>query len=168
MFQVRKTTQHDIPHLIPLFELGRQIQIQSGNLNQWKPGYPSEAQLLSDIAESFSYVVEYQGDIVASFYLSDIPDPTYAYIEDGAWLDATDHYVTIHRIVASNQLKGIGRFCIEWVQARYDNIRIDTHEDNVIMHHLMAKLGFQHCGTIYLADGDPRWAYQWVQSLPTL
>ena len=38
-------------------------------------------------------------------------------------------------------------------------IRIDTHADNVIMHHLLRKYGFAMCGVIRLADGAPRTAY---------
>ena len=40
------------------------------------------------------------------------------------------------------------------------NIRIDTHEDNRIMQHLLDKYGFAKCGCIYVEDGTPRIAYQ--------
>jgi hypothetical protein len=40
------------------------------------------------------------------------------------------------------------------------NIRIDTHRDNHIMQHNIAKHGFAYCGIIYLANGDERLAYQ--------
>ena len=42
------------------------------------------------------------------------------------------------------------------------NVRVDTHEDNKPMQHLIAKAGFAYCGVIHLADGDPRLAYQLV------
>ena len=45
------------------------------------------------------------------------------------------------------------------------NIRVDTHSDNHIMQHLLARHGFTLCGTIYLASGSPRLAYQ--RLLPT-
>lgn len=38
-------------------------------------------------------------------------------------------------------------------------IRIDTHSDNVIMHHLLAKHGFTCCGIIRLSSGAPRAAF---------
>ena len=41
-----------------------------------------------------------------------------------------------------------------------DNVRIDTHADNAIMQHNILKHGFRFCGTILLANGDPRLAYQ--------
>jgi RimJ/RimL family protein N-acetyltransferase len=43
-----------------------------------------------------------------------------------------------------------------------DNIRIDTHRDNQIMQHCLAKAGFSYCGIIHLLNGDERLAYQKV------
>ncbi len=40
------------------------------------------------------------------------------------------------------------------------NIRIDTHKDNLIMQHNIAKHDFTYCGIIYLPSGDERLAYQ--------
>ena len=42
------------------------------------------------------------------------------------------------------------------------NLRIDTHNDNLTMQHIVAKAGFSYCGIIRLEDGDPRLAYQLV------
>ena len=51
-------------------------------------------------------------------------------------------------------------FPLKEVVVEHRSIRIDTHKDNVIMHHILRKYGFQHCGVIFLANGDPREAYQ--------
>ena len=45
--------------------------------------------------------------------------------------------------------KVIGAFCINWAIAQCGHLRIDTHGDNKVMQHLLTKLGFRHCGTIY-------------------
>lgn len=38
---------------------------------------------------------------------------------------------------------------------------MDTHGDNVVMQRLLTKLGFIHCGTIYVEEDDyPRLAYE--------
>lgn len=38
---------------------------------------------------------------------------------------------------------------------------MDTHGDNVVMQHLLKKLVFIHCGTIYVReDNDPRLAFE--------
>ena len=40
-------------------------------------------------------------------------------------------------------------------------MRIDTHGDNIVMQAMLEKLGFVHCGTIYVReDKDPRLAYE--------
>ena len=47
---------------------------------------------------------------------------------------------------------------------REPNIRIDTHRDNIIMQHNLAKHGFTYCGIIFLANGDERLAFQKINS----
>lgn len=41
-----------------------------------------------------------------------------------------------------------------------DNIRVDTHKDNLVMQHILKKRGFRRCGIIYVKDGTERIAYQ--------
>ena len=40
------------------------------------------------------------------------------------------------------------------------NIKIDTHEDNLIMQKLLEKNSFKYCGVIYLLDGSKRIAFE--------
>ncbi len=41
------------------------------------------------------------------------------------------------------------------------HLRIDTHNDNIVMQNLLPKPGFVHCGTIYVEEDDaPRLAYE--------
>ena len=87
------------------------------------------------------------------------PDPTYSYIEDGAWLNDNPYHV-IHRIAVAKPGKGYARQMLDWAFERAGTVRIDTHRDNVIMHHILRKYGFEYCGVIYLANGDARDAYQ--------
>ena len=44
------------------------------------------------------------------------------------------------------------------------HLRIDTHENNVVMRHLIARHGFP-CGTIYVEDGHPAWLSTGCQKL---
>ena len=93
-------------------------------------------------------------------------DPTY-YRIDGAWKNEAP-YGVIHRIASDGTEKGIFEavmeFCKEKMAERgIRNLRIDTHEDNKTMQHLIEKYGFQRCGIIYLENGSPRIAYQWVK-----
>ena len=93
------------------------------------------------------------------------PEPTYARIYGGAWLDDSLPYHVIHRIASLPSVHGVFAAMLDFCSAAEPNLRIDTHSDNHIMQHLLARHGFTLCGTIYLASGSPRLAYQ--RLLPT-
>ena len=88
------------------------------------------------------------------------PEPTYARIDGGAWLDDRLPYHVIHRIASYPEVHGVFDTMLRWADKREGNLRIDTHRDNRIMQHLLEKHGFRYCGIIYLASGDERLAYQ--------
>lgn len=52
---------------------------------------------------------------------------------------------------------------MEFALQRYDNIRIDTHRDNLVMQRAVRKEGFRYCGIIYCWSGDDRLAYQYTK-----
>ena len=57
--------------------------------------------------------------------------------------------------------RGVGAYCLSWAYGQCGHLRIDTHGDNTVMQGLLGKLGFVHCGTIYVyEDNDPRLAYE--------
>ena len=160
--KIRKTTEKDIPTVMQIFAKAREIMRKSGNFKQWPIGYPSEKAVIADINNNNSYVVENENNtIVATFAFIIGPDPTYSVIEDGKWLNDKP-YGTIHRIASNGECKGIMSKVLNYCSKFVSNIRIDTHEDNSIMRHLLVKNGFKHCGTIYLLDGNPRLAFQKV------
>lgn len=160
---IRKTTEKDIPIVMQIFDKAKEIMRKSGNFKQWPIGYPSEKAVIDDIKNNNSYVVENNNTIVATFAFIIGLDPTYSYIEGGQWLN-DETYGTIHRIASNGECKGIMTEVLNYCSNFVSNIRIDTHEDNSIMRHLMAKNGFKQCGTIYLLDGNPRLAFQKVVS----
>ena len=91
------------------------------------------------------------------------PDPTYAVVYDGAWLNE-NNYSVIHRIAVAKPGKGVAKFFLDWAFRQSGTVRIDTHRDNVIMHHILKNYGFVFCGIIHLANGDPRDAYQMIKA----
>ena len=88
------------------------------------------------------------------------PDPTYAKIEDGQWLNDTLPYGTIHRLASAGKRPGVASDIINWCLEHCESLRADTHADNKIMQHILEKNGFTKCGIIHVADGTPRIAYQ--------
>ena len=159
---IRPTTYTDIEALMAIFAHARAQMAADGNPTQWGDSYPSREQLESDIQRGVSYVVEKDGKPCATFVFIIGNDPTYAYIEDGQWLDDALPYGTIHRIASNGQLRGIFYIVLNWCSARCSNIRIDTHSDNKRMLHLIEQAQFTRCGIIYTRDNSPRIAYQRV------
>ena len=157
---IRPSTYADIDALLAIFAHARQQMVVDGNPSQWGDNYPSCEQLEEDIRRGVSYVVEYLGEVIATFVFIIGNDPTYNIIEEGAWIDDTLPYGTIHRIASNSKTKGVFGVVLHWCTARCNNIRIDTHEDNARMLHLIEKHHFSHCGIIYTRDHSPRVAYQ--------
>lgn len=160
--EIRLATKADIPAMKEIFEAGRELQVQMGNANQWEKGYPSKELILEDIQKKAAHVCESEGEIVGVFSLFNEPIPVYHTIE-GSWLNL-DSYATIQRIASNGKVKGTGRYCIEWIQAHHDNIRITTHENNIPMKKILGKLGFAYCGIIYWENGTLRNAYQYLKN----
>ncbi|MBQ7181589.1 MAG: GNAT family N-acetyltransferase [Bacteroidaceae bacterium] len=159
---IRLSTKADILALLHLAEEAKQTMRRSGNMKQWGEGYPSAETFMADIERDVSYLVvdDESQRAVATFALIPGPDPTYAQIYDGQWIDDEAPYYVIHRIAALTTERGIMQTVLNYAFSKTDNIRIDTHRDNVIMRHLMQKHGFSYCGIIYLANGDERLAFQ--------
>ena len=134
--------------------------IREGNSAQWPVGYPSVEQIRRDIASGHSYVCEEEGQegLVGTFYFAEEEEPTYEHIE-GKWLDEAP-YGVIHRLASDGRVKGLAGKVLAWASARCANLRIDTHQANRTMLRLLERNGFTLCGTIYVADGSPRLAFQ--------
>lgn len=156
---IRRATYDDVPVLMDVFRKARGIMRSSGNMNQWNDGYPSEEIVRRDIDNGHCVVLCEDGEVVATMAFIPGPDPTYAEIYDGGWLSDAPYHV-IHRIAVAEPGHNAAKALLDWGFGQAGSIRIDTHKDNVIMHHVLSKYGFTHCGVILLANGDPREAYQ--------
>lgn len=163
-FIIRNSRPEDLERMQQIFAQAREKMVACGNPNQWTGGYPTDEMLLQDMANGTGYVLEQEGEIVGSFMLAPGIEPTYINIYEGEWLQPEMPYLTIHRMASAHGIKGVLPAVCQWVFERTDNIRIDTHRQNAIMHHLLRKEGFIYCGIIYLEDGDERLAYQKLRS----
>ena len=163
ILSLRTARETDLPAILLVLEAGRGIMLASGNPNQWPAGYPTEEMICADICQGYGIVMESTGQIVAYFACIPSPDPTYAVIEGGAWLDDEKPYYVVHRIASYPRVHGVFKAMMEYLDGITDNIRIDTHRDNHIMQHNLAKYGFRYCGIIHIASGAERLAYQRLQ-----
>jgi len=158
--RIRPATRADIPAILELMAAARGIMRASGNQHQWGDNYPQAEHIAADIDRDGGFLLEDDGVPGAYFAFLPSPEPTYAKIYDGAWLDDSRPYHVIHRIASRPEVHGVFRSIMDWAFARDPNIRIDTHRDNAIMQHNILKHGFRYCGVILLANGDERLAYQ--------
>ena len=158
--EIRKATPADLPALREVFAAAKAIMRADGNPTQWAGAYPDDAVVLRDIAGGWGHVLLDGGRPAGYFALIPSPEPTYSYIEGGAWLDDTLPYYVIHRIASLPDVHGVFAATIRYAAGICRNIRIDTHRNNRIMQHNLARHCFSYCGIIYLADGDERLAYQ--------
>ena len=180
---IRPAKEEDLPAILDILDAARGIMRASENPLQWADGYPSAAAIRSDMAKGGGMLVtasvgEQVGGCgkqaggggkqagggrerpVGYFAFLPSPEPTYARIDGGTWLDDRLPYHVIHRIASYPEVHGVFDTMLRWAGEREGNLRIDTHRDNRIMQHLLGKHGFQFCGIIYLASGDERLAYQ--------
>lgn len=164
--KIRHTTENDLQKIMQIYDYARKFMAAHGNPKQWgATGWPYEEVIREDIRTGHSYVCEENGEVVGTFYYiygEDI-DPTYRRIQDGDWLSETA-YGVVHRMAGDGSAKGIGEFCLNWAYEQCGHLRVDTHADNIVMHNLLLKLGFEKCGIIHvIEDDEPRFAYERVE-----
>lgn len=157
MYQIRRAFDGDVSVILKIYAQAREFMARTGNPNQWGKSNPPQEQLIQDIAQGNLHVVADDAGIHGVFAYIPGEDPTYGYIE-GAW-DNDGPYAAIHR-VASDGSGGIFSSILSYCRERCAHLRIDTHADNKVMQHVLEKHGFSRRGIIYLANGDPRIAYE--------
>ena len=157
---IRGAQQADWQDITDIYTIARSFMRQAGNPTQWGNNDPDPAVIRRDMADGNFFVLEREGRVQAVFSLVPGPDPTYGEI-DGAWLRDTPYWA-IHRVASRGEAHGLTGELFHWCMDRCGHLRIDTHENNAVMRHLIARHGFLPCGTIYVEDGTPRLAFDWL------
>lgn len=106
-----------------------------------------------------------RGQIVAYEAVIDGQEDAYDKIYDGRWQHNHHRYVTFHRVAVLSDRTGQGiaqTFLQRLIEGQHGpDFRIDTHEHNQVMRHIIEKLGFVYCGKVPI-DGE-RLAYQKIK-----
>ncbi len=160
--KLRLTTTNDLTAVKTIINQAK-VYFKEQGINQWQDGYPDELTIINDISRHEAYVLEDNGEIVATAMISKELEPSYNYIE-GKWLQ-DNAYIVVHRIAIRNDQKGKGlaKIIIDEGLKLYPkkpSIRMDTHDDNLSMQRFLIKYGFEYCGTIYLENKETRRAYE--------
>jgi RimJ/RimL family protein N-acetyltransferase len=142
-----------------IYASARAFMREAGNATQWSSGYPTREIVERDVESEHGFVVEENGEIIGAFFFKIGIDSTYIKIYDGKWINE-EQYGTIHRIAVKYRGRGVVDFVYNYCFGIINNLKIDTHKDNLPMQKSLAKNGFKYCGVIYLESGDERIAYQ--------
>ena len=161
--ELQQAQPEDFDRAMEILRSGRDFQRQQGFV-QWQDHFPDPKVIRQDIESGLGYVVKAEDQIAAYFYLGFDGDPAYPEIA-GKW-NCDEPYGVIHRIALGSEFRGMGLssavFQLAEDHCRQRGVcvlRIDTHEDNRRMQHILLKNGFVYCG-IVLQAGSERLAYE--------
>ena len=169
MVKYRQATLSDIEQVMEAVEDSRELLRLQGN-GQWQNGYPDRNDYLKDIHNGRLFVVTDKDDdeiivgVCALTYREDDYDRPF----EGKWL--TDYpYMIMHRVALKANYRGQGygkklfeAFIAQGEKEGFRSLRIDTHEGNDIMRHLIESFGFVCCGKAILTPDKERLVYEKV------
>lgn len=184
---IRLAEPKDLPIILEIYRKARAYMADNGNASQWGDTYPPVSVVQADITEKQLYVItadscrsdqlsqtfltkdnhspagceDTEAPIHAVFAFLPGKEPDYDRICEGCWLSDSD-YRAVHRVASDGILRGVVRQCMDYCKSQCSHLRIDTHQDNLVMQHQLEKNSFQRRGIIHLADGSPRIAYEWI------
>lgn len=162
----RKANLADLKQIMEAVEDSRFL-LKTQGTGQWQDGYPHENDFIDDINNGHLYVIYDQkpthvvGVFAITYYEED-----YHHLYEGKWL--SDYpYMVMHRVAIKRQYRGQGfgkqiflSFIEQGKKEGYLSLRIDTHEGNAPMRHLIELFGFRYCGKTLLANNKDRMVFE--------
>ncbi len=163
-YEYRLAKKSDIDQVMEVIEDGRETLRLQGN-GQWQDGYPNTDDLINDINNNSLYVI-YNSERIVGVLALIVGDPEYPYLETGEWL-SNQEFLVMHRCAIKKQYQhiGLGHFLFQVFEEvgqtmSLHSLRIDTHEFNYPMRHLLESSKFTYCGTIILKPNKHRVVYE--------
>ncbi|MBN3859076.1 N-acetyltransferase [Neisseriaceae bacterium PsAf] len=156
--RIRQTTPEDMPTVLDIYAYAREQMKSNGNPTQWGNNRPSVRVIQQDIKQKVGYAIEENNQIHAVFSFILGEDSTYQNIEAGSWLN-DEPYGTLHRVASDGSKRGVLKEILNFCESKINNIRVDTHENNIVVQKILKQCGYIYCGVIYVDDGTPRLAY---------
>ncbi len=158
MNELKLAVKEDIDSYMAILNSGREFQREQGFV-QWPDGYPDRGTIEDDVKTGNGYALMVDGKPAAYMYIGFDGDPSYPEIK-GKW-HYDEPYAVIHRIAIGGEFRGKGladvafHLAEEFCRSKgYNNLRIDTDEQNKRMQHVLEKNGFSYCGTVIQGGGD--------------
>lgn len=162
MVNIIKASLDRLSEIMEVYQIAREYMKKTNNPNQWGDTHPPLELIKDYIFNGNLYIgINENNEILFSFAFIIGEDPTYKYIESGKWIDNSP-YGTIHSLASAQKINNVFSYVLAFCLTKTDHIRIDTHEDNKVFQHILAKFNFKKCGVIFLKNGSPRFAYELV------
>ncbi len=160
-YQVRKGEFKDLLGIIEVIKDAKELFRSSGS-TQWQDtdGYPSAKTFIKDLEENEVLVCTDGDKIIGVLVVSFQEEECYKGIVQGQWLN-DNHYAVIHRLAVKKEYyrQGVAKKLLD--QAEYVvlkkgilDIKVDTHEQNSSMQHLLESYDYTYVGVIYLLRPD--------------
>lgn len=168
MTNYRKATLSDLDQVMEAVEDSREVLRLQGN-GQWQDGYPNKNDFINDINNGRLFVTysDNPNEIVGVCAIT-YREEDYHHLYEGKWL--TDlPYVVMHRVAIKKKYKGkgLGKKLFEVFidvakKEGFRSLRIDTHEGNLLMRHIITSFGFIYCGKAILTPDKDRMVFEKV------
>lgn len=163
----RKATLDDLDEVMIAVEDSREVLRLQGN-GQWQDGYPNRDDFINDIRNGRLFVVLGDNEEVAGVCALTYYEEDYHHLYEGSW--KTDlPYMVMHRVAVKKKYEhqGYGKklflaFIDVAKKEGYHSLRIDTHEGNPVMRHLISIFGFEYCGKAILTPNKDRLVFEKV------
>lgn len=162
---IRRAGEKDLDAVAAIYDAARAFMSANGNPTQWSGSYPVRADAEMDLEEGALWVLDEGSGPAAVMSVLSRADRTYAHIEGEPWLN-DEPYWAMHRLAVAEPGRGRGAIMLAWLCERHDNVRADTHADNIPMQRALERAGFVRRGIITCDDGTPRIAYHFVRQDP--
>lgn len=156
----------DVPHIMKVIEQAREA-LRAEGVAQWQDGFPLARDIEADVRDRIGYVFTDSEGICAFVCLSFEEEEPYRVPVSGAFSESAGAYATVHRAAVCERARGQGlshalfAVCEQTCRRRgIAYLRVDTHEKNARMRHIIAREGFTQVATVRLGSGALRLAYE--------
>ena len=129
---IKKAQAGDLPRILEIYAYAREFMSERAIRISGKRRRRKKRCWKADIRAGQLYVVRQGNRMTGVFALVIGKDPTYAQIEQGAWISESE-YGTLHRVAGDGTVHGLFRRIVLFAEEKIGHLRIDTHADNHIM-----------------------------------
>lgn len=139
----------DVEIILDIMDMARNYQRSLGFI-QWEDDYPNRAIIEQDITMGDAYVF-IEEDQIIGYCVLPIGDSAYDELNN-TWHNKGE-YGVVHRLAFSDKIRGKGysTFAFDLIETNFKSrgisyIRIDTSEQNKVMHHVLYRCNYRSHG----------------------